>query len=107
MRSSTRARWAVAQLQAGHIGVGLVGEEDLEAVAVVVAEAQLRAWVGVLAAADRPRALRPGVQVDPAGQLAHLGAVADLSVGVDRGRPDMFRLGQDRLTDVGVDLHPQ
>ena len=47
---------AVPQLQPGQVRVGLVGEEDLEAVPVVVAEAQLGAGVGVLAAADRPGA---------------------------------------------------
>ena len=46
----------VAQLQPGQVGVGLVGDEDLEAVPVVVAEAQLGAGVGVLAAADHPGA---------------------------------------------------
>ena len=47
---------AVPQLQPSQVGVGLVGQEDLEAVPVKVAEAQLGAGVGVLAAADRPRA---------------------------------------------------
>jgi hypothetical protein len=47
------------------------------------------------------------VQVDPAGQLDHLGAAADLTVGVDRGSPGRLRLGQDRLADVGVDRHAQ
>jgi len=36
----------VPQLQRGQIRVGLVGDKDLEAVAVVVGEAQLRAGVG-------------------------------------------------------------
>jgi hypothetical protein len=76
---------AVAQLQPGQVGVGLVGQEDLEAVAVKVGEAQLGAGVGVLAAADRPGAFRPGVQVDPAGQLAGLGALARLAVGSTAG----------------------
>jgi hypothetical protein len=75
---------AVAQLQGGQVGVGLVGEEDLEAVAVVVGEAQLGARVGVFTSADGAGTFRPGVQVDPAGQLADLGAVANLAVGVDR-----------------------
>jgi hypothetical protein len=47
------------------------------------------------------------VQVDPAGQLAHLGATADLPSGVDRGPLGTFGLGQDRLTHVGVGLHAQ
>ena len=38
----------VPQLQRGDVGVVLVGQEHLEAVAVKVGEAQLRAGVGVL-----------------------------------------------------------
>ena len=50
----------------------------------VVLVAQLGPGVGVLSPADRPGPFRPGVQVDPAGQLTHLGASAELTVGVDR-----------------------
>jgi hypothetical protein len=75
----------VAELKGGDVGVGLVGHKHLEAVAVVVAEAQLRAGMGVLPAAQHARARRPVVQVDPAGQLDHLGAVTDLAVRLDRG----------------------
>ena len=107
MRSSTRARWRCRSSRAGEVGVGLVGEEDLEAVAVKVGEAQLGAGVGVLSSADRPGARRPGVQVDPTGQLAGLGAVTNLTVGLHRGRPGVLGLGCDRLAHVGVDLHPQ
>jgi DNA-binding MarR family transcriptional regulator len=96
---------AVPQLQPGKVRVGLVGDKALEAVAVVVGEAQLGAGMGILPAADPPGAGRPGVQVDPAGQLAHLGAVADLAVGLHRGRPGRLGLGQDRLADMGVDRH--
>jgi hypothetical protein len=49
----------------------LVGDKDREAVAVVVAEAQLGTGMGVLSSADRPGARWPGVQVDPGGQLHH------------------------------------
>ncbi len=86
MRSSTRAL-AVPQLQPSKVRVGLVGEEDLEAMAVVVAESQLApGWASP--PADRPGPFRPGVQgVDEAGQLADLGAIADLAVGVDRTGP--------------------
>jgi site-specific DNA recombinase len=66
---------AVAQLQLGDVGLGLVGDKDLEAVPVEVGERQLGAGVGVLAAADRTGARRPGVQVDPAGQLHDLRAI--------------------------------
>jgi hypothetical protein len=74
-------------------------------VPVKVGEAQLGAGVGVLAAADRPGACWPGVQVDPAGQLAHLGVMAGLAVGVDCWGPGRLGLGQDRRAEVGVDRH--
>src|SRR5919201_3179775 len=54
----------VAQLQPSEVAVGLVGDEHLEAVPVGVGERQLRAWVGPLAAADRPGALGPASQVE-------------------------------------------
>src|SRR6266511_3836619 len=98
---------AVAQLQPGQVRVVLVGEEDLEAVAVMVGEAQLRAGVGVLAAADRAGARRPVAKVDPAGQLAHLGALADLPVGVDRRGPGLLGLGAGRLAHMLVDRHSE
>ena len=74
---------------------------------IVVGEAQLRAGVGVLSPADHAGTFRPGVQVDPAGQLAHLRAMADVAVGVDCWGPDVLGLGEDRLADMGVDRHPQ
>jgi hypothetical protein len=75
----------MAELQLGDVGVGLVGQEELEAMPVVVAEAQLGAGVGVLSAAQHPPALRPVAQVDPAGQRSDLGTIAGLPVGLDRG----------------------
>jgi hypothetical protein len=61
---------ALAALEHGDVGVGLVGEECLEAVAIVVGEGQLRAGMRALAAADKPRALRPGGEVEKPGELA-------------------------------------
>ena len=49
-----RCALAVPQLQSGKVMVGLVGEEDLEAVAIVVGEAQLGAGMGVLSARRSP-----------------------------------------------------
>ena len=98
---------AVPQLQPGDVTVGLVGHKHLEAVPVGVGEAQLGAGMGVLPAADRPGARRPSVQVHPAGQLAGLGAVANLAVGLQRRCPGMLGLGQDGFAHVLVDLHAQ
>jgi hypothetical protein len=97
----------VPQLQASQVGIGLVGDEHLEAVAVVVGEAQLRAGVGVLAAAQHAGGGRPVATVDPAGQLAHLGAVTDLAVRLDRWRPGVHGLDEDRLADLRIDPHAQ
>ena len=68
-----------------------------QAVPVVVSEAQLRTGMGVLRTADRLRVRRLSVQVDPAGQLAHLRAVVRQAIGIDRGRPGWLGLGRDRF----------
>jgi hypothetical protein len=85
--------------------VGLVGEEDLEAVPVVVGAAQLRAGVGVFPPTDPSGALRPAAQVDPAGQLDHLGASPDLAVRVDRGvqaASGWARIASRRWASIGM-----
>jgi hypothetical protein len=53
---------AVASLQDGEVGVGLVGDEALKAVPVDVREAQLSAEVRALAPDDQPQARRPRVE---------------------------------------------
>jgi hypothetical protein len=58
---------AVKDLQGGDVRVLLVGDEALEAMPIEVGEAQLRAGVRALAAADQPGVRRPGAEVDLAG----------------------------------------
>jgi hypothetical protein len=53
---------AVTALDHGDLLIALVGEDRLEAVAVVIGEAQLRAGVRALAADDQPGSLRPAGQ---------------------------------------------
>jgi hypothetical protein len=65
---------AVAALQGDDVLVLFVGEQDLEAVALVIGEGKLRARVRALAAADGPRALGPAGQVEI--QLGHPGPSA-------------------------------
>src|SRR3954468_13480754 len=60
---------AVAALDDRGVLVGLVGEDRLEAEAVVVGEGKLRAGVRALAPNDHARALRPGAQLDAVGDL--------------------------------------
>jgi putative transposase len=83
---------AMTGLQAGEVSVGLVGDEALKAVPVVIAEAQLRAGVRALSAADKTRARWPRVKVDVVGQLGYPRTVARRAITVDRRRPR--RLGQ-------------
>ena len=52
--------------------VGLVGEDRLEAVSVVVGERQLRAGVWTLTPDDQPRPVRPGAEIDAVGELDDL-----------------------------------
>ena len=49
---------ALEGFEVGDVGVGLVGDEHLEAVAVDVGEGELGAGVGFFAADDRPGARR-------------------------------------------------
>lgn len=64
-----RGAGAVELLEAGDARALLVGEEDLEAVAVVIGEGELGAGVGALAAADGARPLRPGRKIE--SKLGH------------------------------------
>ena len=50
---------AMAQLEPLNVGVELVGQDGLEAAAVVVGERQLRAGVRALTTHDHPRRRRP------------------------------------------------
>src|SRR5215472_5633226 len=54
----------VARLELGQVGVVLVGDEDLEAEALVVGEAELSAGMGPLAPADGAGSLGPGRQIE-------------------------------------------
>src|ERR1700677_2008954 len=93
----------VGRLERGDIGVGLIGDEALEAMTVEVGEGELRAGVWALAAADQPGALRPAVQVHQARELRHPCPVAWLAVLVDRWCPSVLGKGEDLLADRLVD----
>ena len=88
---------AVQLFEAVDPGALLVGEEDLEAVAVVIGEGELRARVGALAAADRPRPGRPTGEVEL--ELADPGARAALAVGVERWSPRPLGHRQNRVSN--------
>jgi hypothetical protein len=106
----------VPRIQGGGVGVGLVGDEHLEAVAGVVGEAQLvrRAGVGPLAAADRPGPNRPALAGKvQAGKLRDPRATAPATMLV-KGRHPAAVIAvagggwdcQDRGLDVGLDREP-
>ncbi len=78
---------AVAALEDGDVGVGLVGEDRLEAVAAVVCEGQLGTRMGALATDDHPRARGPAVEVEAVGEFGDLAVVARRAVLVERGEP--------------------
>ncbi len=90
---------AVAALDDRDLLVGLVGEDRLEAVAVVVGEAQLRAGVRALAADDQPRARGPGAQLDAVGDLGDLAVVALAAVLRERRNPRIGGNLEDRRAD--------
>ena len=69
-----------------------VGGEGLVAPAVgLLEQRQLGAGVRPFPADDDPHPGRPAAQVEQAGDLGDVGAVADLAVGVDRRRPRPLR----------------
>ncbi len=74
--------------------------------AVDVGEPQLRSGMGAFLAHDDPHALRPGGQVQHAGDLGDPGAVADLAVAVIRRCPRPGGNGQDGVLDIVGDGEP-
>jgi hypothetical protein len=101
-------RWR-ASSTAGSGRVGLVGDEDLEAVAGLVGEGQLvpGARVGPLAAADRPGALWPArTGKIQRGKLGDPGAPAGSAIGIQGRLPRLLGQGQDRLLDALVAVEP-
>ena len=103
---------AVAALDDGDVLVGLVGEDRLEAVAVVVGERQLRAGVRALAAHDQPAS--PRGQADRS-TLSVISATSPFSrsraVLVERRNPgilgDLEDRGADRLGQLVADREAQ
>src|SRR5260221_1830363 len=72
----------VPDFQAGELAAAGVGEERGEPVPADIGEPQLRAGVRPFPADDQRRSFRPGGQVDAAGDLGDLRAVAGLAVDV-------------------------
>ena len=97
---------AVPEFQVGELAALGAGGEAGEAVAVDVGEPQLRAGVRAFLADDDPHALRPGGQVQHAGELGDPRAVADLPVTVIGGGPGPGGDLQDGVVDVVGDGQP-
>lgn len=77
----------MAGVQHGQVGVGGVGEDADEAVAVDVGEGLLGAGMQRLAADQQPAVLGPVAQVDVAGELGDRCSLARLAVLPGRGGP--------------------
>jgi len=97
----------VPDFQAGELAAAGVGEERGEPVPADIGEPQLRAGVRPFPADDQPRSFRPGGQVDAAGDLGDLRAVAGLPVDVVGGSPGPGRDPEDRVLDGLVDGEPE
>ena len=69
---------AMTNLEGDDVGVALVGDEDLEAISLMVCESELCSGMGPLAPTDRARPSRPRAQVE-AGQLTDASALMFLS----------------------------
>lgn len=90
----------VAALNLRDVLAGLVCEERLEAVAIMVGEGQLRTEVRALATHDRPAARRPSAQLEPIGELNTLAVASSGPIGV-HGRDPVIRRG---FQDLGMNL---
>jgi hypothetical protein len=94
----------VPQFQASELPALGAGGEAGDPVAVDVGEPQLRAGVRAFLAGDQPHPLRPGGQVQHAGDLGDLRALADQALVVMGRCPGLLRDGQDRGADPGGDF---
>jgi hypothetical protein len=90
---------AVTSLQDGDVGIGLVGQDRLEAVSVVVGERQLRAGVGRLAPDDHPGTPRPGAEIDAVGELDDLSVLPHRPVLIQGRDPGVLWGLEDRGAD--------
>jgi hypothetical protein len=81
---------AVTALEHGDALVGLVGEDRLEAVAVVFGERQMRSGVRTLTPHDQPGALGPSGQINHVGDLDDLAVFAGRAILVERHDPGVF-----------------
>ena len=91
----------MAGLEPGQVDAVLVGDEDLEAEALMVGEGELSAGMRPFASTDGAGSLGPGRQVE-VGQLADSGALALLAGLGDSRHPGALGHGQDGLAN-GLD----
>ena len=82
---------AVTTFQDGDVRIGLVGEDRLEAVPVVVGERQLRARVRTLATDNQPGPIGPGAEIEAVGDLDDFAVLAFGAVLVQRRDPVLIR----------------
>jgi hypothetical protein len=78
---------ALATLEQLDVGVDVVGQHGLQAMAVMIAKRQLRAGVRALAAHDHPRSGRPRRQIEVRGDLGDLAVLTLAAIGSERGDP--------------------
>ncbi len=67
---------AMGEIQLRDAGVGLVGDEHRQAIAVVIGEGLLIAVTQLRAPSDQPGFLRPRREVHAVGDLDHVGVLA-------------------------------
>jgi hypothetical protein len=87
----------VTALQHGDVGVGLVGQDRLESVSVVIGERQL--CPRTLATDNQSRHIGPGGEVEAVGDLDDLPVLAFRAVPVQRRDPVLIRGLKDRGAD--------
>ena len=86
---------AVIALELGD-RAGLVGEDRLEAMPVVIGKGELRAGMRAFAPDDHARAVRPAGQVEVLGDLTDLAVGAGMTVLIERADPVLLGDLEDR-----------
>ena len=107
MRRSQRPAAAIEGFEEGHVVFGVVGDEELVAMAVDVAEGELGAWMGLFAPHEHAGALGPAAQIHQVRDLGcHPGVTLVGSVGRNGRHPAVLRDVDDQAGQIGAEAVP-
>ena len=97
----------IESFEEGHVVLGVVGDEELLAVAVDVAEGELCAWVGLFPPHHHAGALGPQSKIHQVGDLGHHPGVTLVGpVGRNGRHPALLREVDDQARQLGTEAVP-